>query len=60
MVLIFEKREAFALARFLVADQVDINRFAVLRADCDDIAFCQIERKSTNVDIRSVTVVRMP
>lgn len=51
LVLVLEEAEPFALARLLVADQVDVHRFAVLREDGYDVAFRNVEGEAANVDV---------
>ncbi len=60
LVLILEKCEAFGLASLLVAYEIDICWFAELGKYRYYIAFSELKRQSTNVNISCVAIVCMP
>lgn len=44
LILIFQKGESSALASFFVAREIQVHGIAVLRKDCQDVAFAELER----------------
>lgn len=60
LIFIFEKTEAFAFPALLVAHEIDVDGFAVLAEDSDDVAFGEVERESANVNVGCVAVVGVP
>lgn len=60
LILILQKCKTFGLSGLLVANEVDVNRFAVLGEYRNNIAFRELEMEATNVDISCVAIVCMP
>lgn len=60
LVLVLQKREPPALARFFVPHEVDVHWFAVLREDGYDVAFGEVEGEPADVDVGCVAVIGVP
>ena len=57
---VLEPSKATALASFAVTGELDKCGLAVLREDCDDVAFVELERYATYENVGGVTVVGVP
>jgi hypothetical protein len=60
LILILQKAETSTLARFLVADQVDVYRVSVLAENGENVALAELKWQASNVKVGRVAIVGMP
>jgi hypothetical protein len=60
LIFVFQPTKALALSCFLVAHEADPDGLAILREDCDDVSFGEVEVEAADVDVGRVAVVGVP
>lgn len=60
LILVLQKRETFGFAGLLVANEINVRRFAILGEYGDYVALGELEREASDVNIGSIAVVCMP